>query len=125
MRAPSFISDTVTDSIKPLPTIVGIWIGTYQISGTPTSYYYSFDLRADSTLLYKAVGSDGNTYYGEGTYTLTGTAFAFTFTALNLSQAGAVQTGTGTYSASTANITGNWQNQGTVVEGTYSVTQSP
>src|ERR1700685_4307600 len=114
------ITKTVTDTIKPSPTIVGFWVGTYQVTGTPTAYYYSFDLRPDTTLIYKAVGSDGNTYYGAGTYSLTGTAFTFTFTVLNLSLAGAVQTGTGTYTASTATITGNWQNQGTTGGGTFS-----
>ena len=115
---------TVVDSVKPAPTIVGIWIGTYEVTGSSTNYYYSFDLRQDGTMLYKGVGADGNTYYGQGTYLLTGTSFSFSFTALNLSQAGTVQTGSGTYVASPASISGTWINMGAPSGGTFTVTKA-
>ena len=81
------------------PTIVGFWVGTYQVTGSPTTYYYSFDLRPDGTLLHKGTGADGNTYYGQGTYMVNGATFNYSDTTLNLSQAGAVEIGTGTYTA--------------------------
>ena len=43
------VVQTVTDTLKPPLTIVGIWVGTYQVTGSPTTYYYSFDLRPDGT----------------------------------------------------------------------------
>jgi hypothetical protein len=115
---------TVTDTLKPPTTIVGFWVGTYQVTGSPLTYYVSFDLRPDSSVLYKGVGADGNTYYGQGTYSLTGSSLTYTFTTLNLSQTGAVQNGTGTYSASNNSISGNWLNQGTIEGGTFSVAKS-
>jgi hypothetical protein len=117
-------SCTKTEMVKPPPTIVGFWVGTYQVTGSPTSYYISFDLRPDGVFLSKGIGADANSYYGEGTYTLTDVNFAYSFTTLNLSQAGAIQNATGTYTAATGTITGNWQNQGTTIGGTFTVTKN-
>ena len=122
------VTDTVTkiviDTLKPPTTIVGIWVGTYQVTGSPTTYYYSFDLRPDGTLLHKGTGADGKTYYGQGSYTVNGTTFNYSDTTLNLSQIGAVELGTGTYTAATGTITGSWQNIGGALTGTLSVTKS-
>lgn len=107
--------------IKSPVTIVGFWVGTFQVTGDTSHHYVSYDLRPDSVLLYKSVGSDGNNYYGEGTYSLSGTSFSYSFTTLNMSQAGVVQNGTGTYTAGAATIIGNWQNQGIDVAGTFNV----
>jgi hypothetical protein len=119
------VTDTVTkivvDTLKPPTTIVGIWVGTYQVTGSPTTYYYSFDLRPDGTLLHKGIGSDGNTYYGQGSYTVNGTTFSYSDTVLNLSQTGTVETGSGTYTAADSTITGNLENEGGVLTGTFSV----
>jgi ABC-type Fe3+-hydroxamate transport system substrate-binding protein len=119
------VTDTVTkivvDTLKPPTTIVGVWVGTYQITGLPTSYYYSFDLRPDGTLLHKGTGADGNTYYGQGRYTVNGTAFSYSDTVLNLGQTGTVETGSGTYSAADSTITGNLENDGGVLTGSFSV----
>ena len=115
---------TVTDTLKPPLTIVGIWVGTYQVTGSPTTYYYSFDLRPDGTLLHKGTGADGNTYYGQGSYTVNGAAFNYSDTTLNLGQIGAVEFGTGTYTATAGTLTGNWQITGTAVTGTFNVKKS-
>ena len=122
------VTDTVTkivvDTLKPPTTIVGIWVGTYQVTGSPTTYYYSFDLRPDGTLLHKGTGADGNTYYGQGSYTVSGTTFNYSDTTLNLGQIGAVEHGTGTYTPAAGTITGNWQNPGGSLTGTFSVSKS-
>ncbi len=122
------VTDTVTkivvDTLKPPTTIVGFWAGTYQVTGSPTTYYISFDIRPDGTFLHKGIGADANTYYGQGTYTVNGANFSYSDTTLNLSQAGAIQIGTGTYTAAAGTITGNWQNPGATVTGTFSVTKS-
>jgi hypothetical protein len=122
------VTDTVTkivvDTLKPPTTIVGIWVGTYQVTGSSTTYYYSFDLRPDGTLLHKGTGADGNTYYGQGSYTVSGTTFNYSDTTLNLGQIGAVEHGTGTYTPAAGTITGNWQNPGGSLTGTFSVTKS-
>jgi hypothetical protein len=117
-------SGSCTKSTETPTTIVGFWVGTYQVTGSPTTYYYSFDLRPDGTLLHKGTGADGNTYYGQGTYTVNGATFNYSDTTLNLSQTGAVEVGTGTYTAAAGTITGNWQNPGGTVTGTLSVKKS-
>ncbi len=116
------VTDTVT--VKPPITIVGFWVGTYQVTGSSTSYYISFDLRPDGALLYKGIGADGLTYYGQGTYAVTGNNFSYSFTTLNFSQNGTVQNSTGTYTATSGTITGNWQNEGTTISGSYSIAKS-
>jgi hypothetical protein len=105
-------------------TVIGFWVGTYQVTGSAATYYVSFDLRPDSVFLYRGLGADGNYYYGQGNYTVKGATFADTFTTLNLSQAGAIQNGTGIYTAATSTITGNWQNQGLSINGTFTVKKS-
>jgi hypothetical protein len=105
-------------------TIVGFWVGTYQVAGSPKTYYYSFDLRPDGTLLHKGTGADGNNYYGQGSYTVNGTTLNYSDTTLNLSQAGSVEIGTGTFNAAAGTITGNWQNIGGSLTGTLSLTKS-
>ncbi len=114
---------TVTDTVPPV-TIVGFWVGTYQVTGSPITYYVSFDLRPDGTFFHKGTGADGNTYYGQGTYTVNGTNVNYSDTTLNLSQAGTIETGTGTYNAAAGTITGSLQILGTAVTGTFSVTKS-
>jgi hypothetical protein len=120
------VTDTVVkiDTLKPAITPVGFWVGTYQVTGSPTTYYMSFDLRPDGVLLWTGIGADANTYYGEGTYTVNGTNFSYTFTTLNLSQNGTIQNSTGSYTAATGIITGSWANQGTLISGTYTVTKT-
>ena len=122
------VTDTVTkivvDTLKPPTTIVGFWVGTYQVTGSPTTYYYSFDLRPDGTLLHKGTGADGNTYYGQGKYSVNGANFNYSDTTLNLGQIGAVELGTGTYTPAAGTITGNWQNVGGTLTGTFSVAKS-
>ena len=113
---------TVVDTLKPPTTIVGFWVGTYQVTGSPTTYYYSADLIPDGTLLHKGTGADGNTYYGQGTYSVNGANFNYSDTTLNLSQLGSVEFGTGTYSSTAGTITGNWQNS--TLTGTFSLTKS-
>ena len=72
-------------------------------------------------LLHKGTGADGNTYYGQGSYTVSGATFNYSDTTLNLGQVGAVEIGTGTYTAAAGTITGNWQNIGGSLTGTLSV----
>jgi hypothetical protein len=118
------VTDTVTkivvDTLRPPTTIAGIWVGTYQVTGSPTTYYYSFDLRPDGTLLHKGTGADGNTYYGQGRYTVNGATFNYSDTTLNLGQTGTIETGSGIYSAVDSTITGNLIGGGTIT-GTFSV----
>jgi hypothetical protein len=90
-------------SNSPTPTnpIVGLWIGTQMPNDGSSSVplYYSYDLKSDSTLLMQGAGSDGNTYYGVGKWSLTGTAFTAEITATNLGQAGVKQNITAVYSS--------------------------
>ena len=92
---------------SPGNPIVGLWIGTYTSPQTQGhNYYYSYDIRTDSSILVQGLGADGNTYYANGTWSLSGTSFSATITSQNLSQAGAVQTVTAQYSNNNGVLTG-------------------
>ena len=60
----------------------------------------------------------------QGSYTVNGTTFNYSDTTLNLGQIGAVELGTGTYTPAAGTITGNWQNIGGSLTGTFSVIKS-
>jgi hypothetical protein len=80
--------------------IVGLWTGTYSITaGAPLvdSLYYSFDIKADSTILVQSVGANGLTYYGSGRWSLHDSTFVATIRTYNLSEEGVIQTATATY----------------------------
>lgn len=60
--------------------IVGSWTGTRTIDNTPTRedlglLTYSFEIKADSSIFTQGLGNDGNTYYYQGTWTLSGSEF--------------------------------------------------
>ena len=94
-----FHSDTVY--VKQPASIFGLWIGTYDVTKGPETgkkgFYYSFELHTDNTIQVVSTGSDGLTYYGNGTWSLQATSFSAHITTTNLSNSGVKQTVTGTY----------------------------
>jgi len=105
-----------------------LWIGTSQVNGQPElgSAYYSLDLRKDSTILVQGQGaSDGLTYYGEGTWSLSGISFTATTHILNFGETGTVQTITANYDSTAGTLSsGTWQNNGTT-SGTFILQRVP
>jgi hypothetical protein len=103
----------VVAKVNPHP-IVGLWIGLSQVDGQPQlgSAYYSFDIRSDDSILVQGQGaSDGLTYYGAGTWSISGTTFTATSHILNLGQTGVVQTVTAKYDSTAGTLSaGTWQN---------------
>jgi hypothetical protein len=84
--------------------------------------YYSFDIRADSTILTYSEGADGNTYFSTGTWKLTGTAFSATITSISAANKGTVQNLTATYNKSAGSLTsGIWQNALLDASGTFTL----
>jgi hypothetical protein len=103
----AFFSCSKSNS-TPANPIVGLWIGTvtYSVAPSAGNLYYSFDLRADSSILFQGLGADGNTYYASGNWSLSGTSFTATITGTNLSNAGVVINVTATYNK-TGTLIGN------------------
>jgi hypothetical protein len=87
--------------------IVGLWIGTATYPPSSVSLYYSYDLRADSTLLFQGLGGDGNTYYGAGKWSLSGSSFTATYSGTNLSNDGVVINVTAVYNSTTGTLIGS------------------
>jgi len=73
------IKDTVTiikkDTLvitNPKNPITGLWVGTYQITGSESlgSFYYSYNLFSDGTLIQQGGGTNGAVWTGKGTWSL-------------------------------------------------------
>lgn len=108
----------------PTNPIVGLWVGTLTAVNEPQAgaLYYSFDIRADSTILTYSEGADGNTYFSTGTWKLTGTAFSATITSTSAANKGTVQNLTATYNKSAGSLSsGIWENALHDASGTFSM----
>jgi hypothetical protein len=108
----------------PTNPIVGLWVGTLTAVNEPQTgaLYYSFDIRADSTILTYAEGADGNTYFSTGTWKLTGTSFSATITSTSAANKGTVQNLTATYNKPAGSLTsGVWENALHDASGTFSL----
>jgi hypothetical protein len=93
--------------VSPKNPIVGLWIGS-QTAGdgsSPYPLYYSYDIKANNTLLMTGQGGDGNTYYANGTWALNGTAFTAVITVDNLGQIGVKQNITAVYDSTAGTLT--------------------
>jgi len=90
------------DNAAPSNPIVGLWIGTQNPDDGSATFplYYSYDIKSDSTMLVQGEGSDGNTYYLSGTWSLNGTIFTAQLTTQNFGQAGVKQNISATYNSS-------------------------
>lgn len=80
--------------------IQGLWIGTYTVASiSQPPLYFSFTIYPDGTMSYKSKGSNGYTFYANGSWTLNGTLLSYTVTTTN-NPGGvqATQTGSATYS---------------------------
>jgi hypothetical protein len=106
----------------PGPSIMGLWIGTYEVvyGHEPTGpLYYSFAIQSDRKILVQSLGADGNTYYGEGTWNLSGSDFTASITTMNLGQAGVVQNVTAKYHPNSRKLQGEVENAGGDYKATF------
>jgi hypothetical protein len=106
--------------------IVGLWVGTLTGVNEPAAgpLYYSFDIRSDSTLLTQSQGADGNTYYNQGTWSLSLTDSVFTAQTISTTNgnSGVLQTITAVYSKYYGTLTsGTWKNIDGSGSGTFSM----
>ena len=114
------IKDTIF--LHDLNPIVGLWIGTLTANNEPLAgrLYYSFDIRSDGSILTQSLGADGNTYYNEGTWSLSGTAFSATTTCTTVPYQGAVENLTAIYDKDHGTLSsGVWEAVGAVAGGTF------
>jgi hypothetical protein len=105
---------------SPLNPIAGLWVGTLTAANEPSAgaLYYSFDIRADNTILTQSEGADGSTFYNHGTWSLSGTVFSATTTS-DLS--GVIQNITAVYSDSGRLSSGVWANKDGSASGTFTL----
>ena len=117
------IKDTIVQ--KDLNPMVGYWMGTLTANNEPQAgaLYYSFDIRADSTILTQSLGADGNTYYSEGTWTLSGSTFSATITSTTLPNKGVIENLSGNYDKNDGTLIGTWTTVGANAIGTFSLSR--
>jgi|SRR6185312_7884177 hypothetical protein len=116
------IKDTIL--LHDLNPIVGLWIGTLTANNEPWAgnLYYSADIRANGSILTQSLGADGNTYYNEGTWTLSGTAFSATTTCTTVPYQGTVEKWTAVYDKENGTLSsGAWETVGAIATGTFSL----
>jgi len=109
------VSSCQKDPVSPSATtypVQGLWIGTYTVDNNPSqpsSYFYSFAVYPDGTILIKGVGADGITYYSTGSWKLSSTnEFSSTFTTLNFDGPQVTQTITVDFSDTGKMTNGVW-----------------
>lgn len=108
------------DSSTPAPTtptyqIEGLWIGTFTVDNDPSqagTYYYSYAVYPDGSILVKSLAADGNNYYSTGSWTLSSSnVFSATFISMNFNGPQVTQT-----------ITANYSNTGEMTDGIWTDT---
>jgi hypothetical protein len=106
--------DTVYQT-SPKNPIVGLWVGTYknQAGNAADSFYYSFDIISNGTMIVTGIGGANNSTALAGTWQLTGTNFTATVTQLDAGSPVFVQSLTAVYDSTAGTLTG----QGIVTQG--------
>ena len=103
-----------TSSTPATPTypVQGLWTGTYTVDNNPSetgSYFFSYAVYPDGSILVKTLGADGNTYYSTGNWTLSNAnEFSATFTTMNFNGAQVTQTITANFSDTGKMTSGIW-----------------
>ena len=116
----------------PTPTatnpnpIVGLWVGTYQINDAVYlgSFYYSYNLFSDSTVIQQGGGTNGQIWTGKGTWSLSGdSAWTATLTNTDLSSGSWTQHITARYDSTAGTLSqGKWiYTSGSTQAGTFSL----
>src|SRR5260221_13709527 len=110
-------SKTVTPPVTNPNPITGLWAGTYQIDDAVYlgSYYYGFDIFADSTIIEQGGGTNGAIWTATGTWALSADSiFTATVTTTDLTRYSTIQTIRAVYHSKTGVLSnGTWSNTGT------------
>jgi len=99
----SIVSCTKNNTVPAAPVnnnpIVGLWIGTYQVNNEflNDTFYYSFDIRPNSSIITEGSGQNGATSFAIGSWELSGVNFSATVTGIDAVQSEDVQALTATY----------------------------
>jgi len=118
------VKDTVWEKNAQNP-IVGLWIGKYLNNGDVDSFYYSYDIQANGTMISSAIGNTNNSDACSGPWQLSGTNFTATLTLLS-SNTTLVQAITATYDSTAGTLTGQWiYTQGSGINGSFTLTRVP
>jgi hypothetical protein len=111
------VSSCQKDSPSPPPTdptypVEGLWIGTFTVDNNPAeagTYYFSYAVYPDGTILVKTLAADGNNYYSTGNWTLSNTnEFSANITSMNFNGAQVTQS-----------ITANFSDAGKMTDGVW------
>jgi hypothetical protein len=108
---------TTTPPVTSPNPIEGLWAGTYRIDDAAYlgSFYYGFDIFADSTIIEQGGGTNGAMWTATGTWALSADSiFTATVTTTDLIQYSTIQTIRAIYHSKTGVLSnGTWSNTGT------------
>ena len=105
-RDTTIIRDTTYSKVKN--PIVGLWVGTWKNVADPAdSFYYTYAIDANHTMLSTSIGSNGASDAAEGPWQLSGTSFTATITELDANSPVVVQQIAGIYDSTAGTLTGS------------------
>jgi len=66
-------------------TVPGLWTGTYTVDQLPAQspLFYAFAFKSNNTLITESKGSNGVSYYSQGTWVLSGTDITCNYSSIN------------------------------------------
>jgi len=92
--------------------IEGLWLGSFTVDNDPRqpdTYFYSFSIFPDGSLLTKSLGADGKYYFNTGTWRLSeDSVFSATIVSINYPGPAVTESITANYSASGEMTNGKW-----------------
>lgn len=96
----------------PKYPIEGLWLGSFTVDNDPhhtDTYFYSFSIFPDGSVLTKSLGADGKYYFNTGTWRLsTDSVFSATIVSINFPGPAVTENITAHYSASGEMTNGKW-----------------
>jgi hypothetical protein len=119
------VRDTVYQHLKN--PIIGLWIGTYKVNGDAVdSFYFSFDILANNSVITTAIGATNNSTSTAGPWQLNGINFTATVTTLNGGNPLYVQAITAVYDSTAGTLSGVVNvTQGSGLNGNFLLFRAP
>ena len=93
-------------------TVPGLWTGTYTVDQLPSQspLFYAFVFKSNNSLITESKGSNGVSYYAQGTWSLSGNDITCNYSSINFPGTTVVQSAKLTFNSSRDTLSsGTWK----------------